>query len=41
MIHGIDVPSNIKHDNTLSRPLISWSPTERVDVIITNPPLVV
>ena len=38
ILHGIDVPSNIKHDNTLSRPLISWGPNERVDVVITNPP---
>jgi type I restriction enzyme M protein len=38
ILHGIDVPSNIKHDNTLARPLISWGPSERVDVIITNPP---
>jgi type I restriction enzyme M protein len=38
IFHGIDVPSNIKHDNTLARPLISWGPSERVDVIITNPP---
>ena len=38
ILHGIDVPSNIKHDNTLARPLISWGPGERVDVIITNPP---
>ncbi len=38
LLHGIDVPSNVKHDNTLSRPLKDWSPAERVDVIITNPP---
>jgi type I restriction enzyme M protein len=38
ILHGIDVPSNIKHDNTLARPLISWGLSERVDVIITNPP---
>ncbi|MDP1603969.1 MAG: class I SAM-dependent DNA methyltransferase [Legionella sp.] len=38
ILHGIDVPINIRHDNTLSRPLISWTPKERVDVIITNPP---
>lgn len=38
ILHGIDVPNNIKHDNTLSRPLISWGPQERVDVIVTNPP---
>jgi type I restriction enzyme M protein len=38
ILHGIDVPSNIRHDNTLARPLISWGPSERVDVIVTNPP---
>ncbi len=38
ILHGIDVPSNIRHDNTLARPLISWTPKERVDVIVTNPP---
>lgn len=38
ILHGIDVPSNIRHDNTLARPLISWSPKERVDVVVTNPP---
>jgi len=38
MLHGIDVPSNIKHDNTLSRPLKDYSPKERVDIVITNPP---
>ena len=38
ILHGIDVPSNIRHDNTLARPLISWGPSERVNVIITNPP---
>jgi type I restriction enzyme M protein len=38
ILHGIDVPSNIRHDNTLARPLISWTPQERVDVIVTNPP---
>lgn len=38
ILHGIEVPDNIKHDNTLSRPLISWGPKERVDVIVANPP---
>lgn len=38
ILHGIDVPINIKHDNTLARPLISWKPSDRVDIIITNPP---
>jgi len=38
MLHGIDVPSNVRHDNTLARPLRDWGPRERVDVIVTNPP---
>ena len=38
ILHGIEVPNNIKHDNTLARPYISWGPKERKDVVITNPP---
>lgn len=38
MLHGIDVPTNIRHDNTLSRPYKDYSPRERVDIILTNPP---
>ena len=38
MLHGIDVPTNIRHDNTLSRPLKDYGPKDRVDIIITNPP---
>lgn len=38
MLHGIDVPSNIRHDNTLSKPLKDYGPKDRMDVIITNPP---
>lgn len=38
MLHGIDVPTNIQHDNTLSRPLKDYSPKDRVDIVITNPP---
>ena len=38
MLHGIDVPANVRHDNTLARPLRDWTPRERVDVIVTNPP---
>ncbi len=38
MFHGIEVPSNIRHDNTLARPLRDYGPKDRVDVIITNPP---
>ncbi|QUS62285.1 SAM-dependent DNA methyltransferase [Synechocystis sp. PCC 7339] len=38
MLHGIDVPTNIRHDNTLAKPLRDYKPAERVDLIITNPP---
>ena len=38
ILHGIEVPDQIRHDNTLARPLISWGPKDRVDVIVANPP---
>ncbi len=38
MLHGIDVPTNIRHDNTLSRPLKDYGPRDRVDIVTTNPP---
>ncbi|MDD2743677.1 MAG: class I SAM-dependent DNA methyltransferase [Rhodocyclaceae bacterium] len=38
ILHGIDVPTNVRHDNTLARPLRDYGPRDRVDVIITNPP---
>jgi type I restriction enzyme M protein len=38
LLHGIEVPSQIRHDNTLARPLRDYGPKDRVDVIITNPP---
>ena len=37
-LHGIEIPVQIRHDNTLAKALIAWTPEERVDVIITNPP---
>jgi len=38
ILHGIDTPTNIRHDNTLSRPYKDYGNKDRVDVIITNPP---
>jgi type I restriction enzyme M protein len=38
LLHGIAVPSNIRHDNTLARPLREYGARDRVDVIVTNPP---
>ena len=38
MLHGIEVPSNVRHDNTLARPLRDHTAADRVDVVLTNPP---
>lgn len=38
ILHGIDTPINIVHDNTLRRPLHDYTSKNRVDVIVTNPP---
>lgn len=37
MVHGIEVPE-IRHGNTLARPLRDYGPKDQVDVIVTNPP---
>ncbi len=38
LLHGLDIPEQILHDNTLARPLRDYGPRERVDVVLTNPP---
>jgi type I restriction enzyme M protein len=38
LFHGVEVPSNIRRDNTLARPLRDYGPKDRVDVIVSNPP---
>jgi len=38
ILHGIDTPTSIRHDNTLSRPYKDYGNKDRVDVIVTNPP---
>ena len=38
ILHEIEVPSQIRHDNTLSRPLRDYGKKDKVNVIITNPP---
>ena len=38
ILHGVEVPSQIRHDNTLAKPLIAWGPKDRVDCIVANPP---
>jgi type I restriction enzyme M protein len=36
MLHGIEVPVQIRHGNTLNKPLSSWD--SNINVIATNPP---
>jgi len=38
LLHGIDQPGFVRHDNTLTRPLRDYGPADRVDLIATNPP---
>jgi type I restriction enzyme M protein len=38
LLHGIEDPSFVRHDNTLARPYISYTQADRVDIILTNPP---
>jgi type I restriction enzyme M protein len=38
MLHGIETPNQISHDNTLARPYRDYQPEDRVNVIVTNPP---
>lgn len=38
MLHGIDTPNQVSHDNTLARPYRDYQPEDRVDAIVTNPP---
>ena len=38
ILHEIDTPINIEHDNTLSRPYKDYSKKDRVNIVVTNPP---
>ena len=38
LLHGIENPSFVRHDNTLARPYISYTSSDRVDIVLTNPP---
>lgn len=38
LLHGVEDPSFVRHDNTLARPYISYGNADRVDVVLTNPP---
>ena len=38
LLHGVEDPSFVRHDNTLARPYIGWQQKDRVDIVLTNPP---
>ena len=38
LLHGVEDPSFVRHDNTLARPYAGYGPSDRVDVVLTNPP---
>jgi len=38
LLHGIEDPGFVRHDNTLARPYISYTSSDRVDIVLTNPP---
>jgi type I restriction enzyme M protein len=38
LLHGIEDPSFVRQDNTLARPYISYTQSDRVDIVLTNPP---
>ena len=38
LLHDIQDPGFVRHDNTLARPYISWEQKDRVDIVLTNPP---
>jgi type I restriction enzyme M protein len=38
MVHGIEVPTTVRHDNTLRKPLREYGRDDQVDIVVTNPP---
>lgn len=38
LLHGIDDPGFVRHTNTLAKPYISYTKSDRVDIVLTNPP---
>ncbi|NWK71144.1 SAM-dependent DNA methyltransferase [Bacillus paramycoides] len=37
ILHDVDIP-NIRHDNSLSRPIRDYGSKDKVEVVVTNPP---
>jgi len=38
LLHGLEDAGFVRHDNTLARPYISYTQSDRVDIVLTNPP---
>ena len=38
LLHGIEDPGFVRHDNTLAKAYASYGQSDRVDIILTNPP---
>ena len=38
LLHGVEDPSFVRHDNTLAKPYVSYTNADRVDIVLTNPP---
>src|ERR1700730_16885954 len=38
LLHDIEDASFVHHDNTLARPYVSYTQSDRVDIVLTNPP---
>ena len=38
LLHNLDTPDFVRHDNTLTRPLRDYGPRDQVDIVLTNPP---
>jgi len=38
LLHGMEDPSFVVHDNTLAKPYTSYGKADQVDIILTNPP---
>ena len=38
LLHEVENPNFVLHDNTLARPYANWGTKDRVDVVLTNPP---
>lgn len=38
ILHGIECPINLRHDDSLSRPIKDYEDRDMVDVVVSNPP---